>query len=186
MRRYSSTPSPLQKERQVRPDEPIIDPTADKDERGLFGRFWDWLNRPPETESEKAMMDFGAGFGDSMTFGLSKKVRQLIGTDEFTNYEGDAYKRGQQAEGFTPRGLGGKLALKLGIKRGARKTLKIDPTKPAQEVLPGDLKREFPSQHLDKSLNEIKNLLRQSSGMEKRILQKAKKILEQSDRLLRR
>ena len=99
----------------------VIDPAGEKP--GILERFWNWLNRPPETEFEKAMMDFGAGFGDSMTFGSAKKVRQIIGTDETTNYEGDAYKRGQQAEGYTPRGLGRKLALKLAIKRGANKAL---------------------------------------------------------------
>ena len=99
----------------------VIDPTGEKP--GILERFWNWLNRPPETESEKAIMDFGAGFGDSMTFGLSEKVRQVIGTDENVDYESDAYKRGQQAEGYTPRGLGKKLSLKLGIKKGARKTL---------------------------------------------------------------
>jgi hypothetical protein len=57
-----------------------------------------------------------------------------------------------------------------------------DPTKPAKEVLRGRLKREFPSEHLD-SLNEIKEKLRAATGAEKRKLQKAKKLLEQQDRL---
>jgi hypothetical protein len=66
----------------------------------------------------------------------------------------------------------------------AAKALAIDPTRPANEVLPGSLRREFPGQHLNKSLNQIKDLLRTASGAEKRSLQTAKKILEQSERLL--
>jgi len=66
----------------------------------------------------------------------------------------------------------------------AAKAARIDPTKPANEVLPGSLRREFPGQHLNKSLNQIKDLLRTASGGEKRSLQTAKKILEQSERLL--
>jgi hypothetical protein len=67
---------------------------------------------------------------------------------------------------------------------GSSGSSKIDPTKPANEVLLGSLRREFPGQHLNKSLNEIKELLRTASGEEKRSLQTAKKLLEQSERLL--
>ncbi|WP_437997659.1 hypothetical protein WMF26_44235 [Sorangium sp. So ce185] len=66
----------------------------------------------------------------------------------------------------------------------SRAASRIDPTKPAREVLPGSLRREFPGKHLDKSLNGIKDALRTESGAEKRSLQTAKKILEQSERLL--
>jgi len=41
-------------------------------------------------------------------------------------------------------------------------------------------------QHLNRSLNEIKELLRTASGEEKRSLQTAKKLLEQSSVFLRR
>jgi len=51
-------------------------------------------------------------------------------------------------------------------------------------VLPGSLRREFPGQHLDKSLNEIKEALRTAKVADKRSLQTAKKILEQAERLL--
>ena len=64
------------------------------------------------------------------------------------------------------------------------KSCPIDPNKPANEVLPGKLKREFPGEHLDKSLNMIKDALKIADGTEKRSLQKAKKILEQIDRLM--
>ncbi len=60
----------------------------------------------------------------------------------------------------------------------------FDPSKAAKHVLPGRLKREFPSQYLDKSLNEIKDMLKNATGAEKRALQKAKKILEQQERLM--
>jgi hypothetical protein len=60
----------------------------------------------------------------------------------------------------------------------------IDPTKPAREVLPGRVKRQFPGEYLDHSLREIKALLKKASGKEKRSLQKAKKLLEQLPRLL--
>lgn len=63
---------------------------------------------------------------------------------------------------------------------------RIDPAKPAQDVLPGGLRREFPSQHLQKSLNEIKDLLRDATGEDKRSLQTAKKLLEQAPRLLQK
>ena len=59
-----------------------------------------------------------------------------------------------------------------------------DPNRAAKDVLPGSLRREFPSQYLDKSLNEIKDMLRVAKGNEKRALQKAKKLLEQQERLM--
>jgi hypothetical protein len=52
---------------------------------------------------------------------------------------------------------------------------KIDPDKPASEVLRGGAKREFPGEHLN---------LKTADGATKRSLQKAKKILEQQDRIL--
>jgi hypothetical protein len=58
-----------------------------------------------------------------------------------------------------------------------------DPTKPAHEVLKGRLQREFPSEYLNESLSEIKSKLKRATGAEKRKLQKAKKLLEQQDRL---
>ena len=68
---------------------------------------------------------------------------------------------------------------------GADTTIvRIDPNKPARDVVPGSLRPEFPGEHWDKSLNEIKELLRKAGGKEKNSLQKAKKILEQADRLL--
>jgi hypothetical protein len=59
----------------------------------------------------------------------------------------------------------------------------IDPTMPAKDVLTGTTKKKFPGEYLDNSLNEIKDLLRGASGPEKRKLQTAKKLLEQSSRL---
>jgi len=61
---------------------------------------------------------------------------------------------------------------------------KVDPDKPARDVLPGRLKREFPGEHSDKSLNQIKDALKFAQGAEKKSLQKAKKILEQLNRLM--
>jgi hypothetical protein len=58
-----------------------------------------------------------------------------------------------------------------------------DPTKPAKDVLPGSLKKRFPGEFLDKSLNEIKELLKTAKSAAKRKLQTAKKILEQQYRL---
>lgn len=69
-------------------------------------------------------------------------------------------------------------------KGGEQAAPRIDPTKPANEVLPGSLRREFPGQHLGKSLNDIKGALRTAEGADKKSLQTAKKILEQSERLL--
>jgi RHS repeat-associated protein len=60
----------------------------------------------------------------------------------------------------------------------------IDPNAPAKDVLPGSLKREFPAQHLDSSLNQVRELLKTAKGKEKVALQKAKKLLEQAGRLL--
>jgi hypothetical protein len=68
--------------------------------------------------------------------------------------------------------------------RASSSTPKIDPDKPASEVLRGQAKREFPGEHLNKSLNEIKEELKSAEGPAKRSLQKAKKILEQQDRIL--
>jgi hypothetical protein len=67
----------------------------------------------------------------------------------------------------------------LGARRGP-----VDPTRPARDVLSGSLKRYFPSQHLGKSLNDIRRALRGAKGLEKRTLQTAKKLLEQQGRLL--
>jgi hypothetical protein len=60
----------------------------------------------------------------------------------------------------------------------------LDPTKPADQVLPGSLRREFPGEHLGKSLNDIREALKSATGKAKRSLQTAKKILEQAGRLL--
>jgi len=60
----------------------------------------------------------------------------------------------------------------------------VDPNKAAKDILPGRLRREFPSQYLGNSLNEIKDMLKTASGPRKRALQKAKKLLEQSPRLI--
>jgi hypothetical protein len=60
----------------------------------------------------------------------------------------------------------------------------VDPNRPAGEILPGSLKREFPSEFLGNSLNEIKHMLRTATGPAKRALQKAKKLLEQIPRLM--
>jgi hypothetical protein len=60
----------------------------------------------------------------------------------------------------------------------------IDPTKPAQDVLPGSLKRRFPSEYLGYSLNDIKESLQTATGATKTKLQSAKKILEQAPRLM--
>jgi len=58
-----------------------------------------------------------------------------------------------------------------------------DPTKPAREVLSGKLKREFPSELLGNSLNEIKSKLKVAKGVEKIKLKKAKKLLQEAKRL---
>jgi hypothetical protein len=67
-----------------------------------------------------------------------------------------------------------------------KKAIPFDPTKKAQDVLPGSIKREFPSEYLGKSLNDIKDLLdnlpRDADGKLKQKLQKAKKLLEQQER----
>jgi hypothetical protein len=55
--------------------------------------------------------------------------------------------------------------------------------KRARDILTGTAKKRFPSDYLDKSLNEIKELLQKASGPEKRKLQTAKKLLEQGKRL---
>lgn len=61
---------------------------------------------------------------------------------------------------------------------------KVDPNKPASEVLRGGAKREFPGEHLNKSLNEIRELLKTADGATRCSLQKATRFLEQQDRIL--
>ena len=56
--------------------------------------------------------------------------------------------------------------------------------KAAQDILNATLKRKFPSQHLDKSLNQIKDLLKTAKGKDKASLTRAKKALEQGVRLM--
>jgi hypothetical protein len=70
------------------------------------------------------------------------------------------------------------------ISRASNSAPKIDPDKPASEVLRGKAKREFPGEHLDKPLNQINELLKSAEGEANRSLQKAKKSLEQQDRIL--
>lgn len=70
------------------------------------------------------------------------------------------------------------------IAKGLKAAKAARAAKPAKEVLPGPLRREFPGEHLDKSLNEIKDLVRTAEGAGKKSLQKAKKLLEQADRLM--
>lgn len=60
----------------------------------------------------------------------------------------------------------------------------VDPTRVAQDILPGSLKRESPSAYLGNSLNEIKDMLKTATGQTKREFQKAKKLLEQIPRLM--
>jgi len=54
---------------------------------------------------------------------------------------------------------------------------------PAEDILPGRLKRVYPGEYLGHSLKEIKEKLKSAKGSEKKVLQKAKKILEQQERL---
>ena len=70
----------------------------------------------------------------------------------------------------------GKWGLKKWIKGGWK-------SKAAKDVLSGTLKREFPGQYLNMSLSEIKKALKGAIGPEKKALQKAKKLLEQQERL---
>lgn len=55
---------------------------------------------------------------------------------------------------------------------------------PAEDLLPGTLKRDLPSDYLDKSLSQIKDLLKHAEGPEREALQKVKKALEQTTRLM--
>ena len=59
----------------------------------------------------------------------------------------------------------------------------MDPTKPAKDVLSGTAKKRFPSEFLNRSLNDIKAQLENATGQLKRKLQTAKKLLEQGTRL---
>ena len=59
-----------------------------------------------------------------------------------------------------------------------------DILKPAKDILPSSLKREFPAEHLNKSLSQIQKELKSAKGATKQSLQKAKKLLQQSKRLL--
>lgn len=61
--------------------------------------------------------------------------------------------------------------------------MSVDPEKSAKDVLSGTTKRKFPAEFLDRSLDEIKDLLKHATGKEKRKLQTAKKLLEQGERL---
>jgi len=47
----------------------------------------------------------------------------------------------------------------------------------------GEVKRNFPRQHLDKTLTQIKDALKGAKGPAKNSLQKAKKIIENAERL---
>lgn len=54
----------------------------------------------------------------------------------------------------------------------------------ARDVLPGRFHREYPEEHMGKSLNEIKKELRSAKGALKDSLQKAKKLLQDTGRLV--
>lgn len=86
-----------------------------------------WLDWEDWDLSEAA--DFAAGVGDGISFGLTKKIRQATGADQFVNPCSGAYKVGDAVGVGVDLALGGKGLLKNLAKRGARKAAKKAPKK---------------------------------------------------------
>lgn len=99
------------------------------------------------------------------------------GAGNFTEAFGDIDEPGSAPFDFTDiiapiKGFGKKAAKEAGKK--------------AKDILSGKLKREFPSQFLEKSLNEIKRLIKKPGTQNLKDLRKAKKILQEQERLQRK
>ncbi len=86
---------------------PHNSPTVYVDPLGL----WDWVR-----DGLEPLSDFSAGFGDSLTFGGTRKIRQMMGTDSVVDHCSTAYKVGEYTE------VAGEIALTGGsaaMKRAA-------------------------------------------------------------------
>ncbi len=83
---------------------PSNSPTIYLDPLGL----WDWVR-----DGLEPLSDFSAGFGDSLTFGGTRKIRQMMGIDGVVNHCSPAYKTGEYTEVATEIALtGGSAALR--------------------------------------------------------------------------
>jgi RHS repeat-associated protein len=61
------------------------------DEPGLASRFIDWAT----TDGLQTASDFAAGWGDTLSLGLTRKIRQKMGTDDAVNPCSNAYRAGE-------------------------------------------------------------------------------------------
>ena len=83
---------------------PSNSPTIYLDPLGL----WDWVR-----DGLEPLSDFSAGFGDSLSFGGTRKIRQMMGIDGVVNHCSPAYKTGEYTEVATEIALtGGSAALR--------------------------------------------------------------------------
>ena len=132
----------------------------------------DWI--PVWGPAKRAGYEFGEGHFWNGTAYTLLGIAEAWGIGALLGKAGKAGKalyRGHKAR----KGAKGKKA--ADAKRAADKGRK------ASELVSGKLKREFPSEHLNKTPNEIEKALKNATGKEKKSLQKAKKLLQQQERL---
>ena len=97
-------------------------------EDGFIATVRDFIFAPPDSDFERSIFNAGAGLGDSATFGLARKIRELLGTDEGIDEDSESYKIGANLDLRNPKRLVADVAeifqkglIKLGIKKGLRK-----------------------------------------------------------------
>jgi RHS repeat-associated protein len=103
------------------------DPINNTDPWGLYS--WD--------EFLQDAANFSAGFGDSLTFGLTDWIRDQMGTNDVVDKCSGAYKWGERAEiGFELASMGASAALK-GLARGAARREVYNAARRATRNFPG-------------------------------------------------
>ncbi len=83
--------------------------------KGAGNKAWDWAT----TDGLQSLSDFSAGFGDTISFGLTRKFRQWQGYDDVVDTDSGAYTVGEYSGYAWDIAAGGAVA-KGGVKLGAR------------------------------------------------------------------
>ena len=105
-----------------------LNPIKASDKTGLG--VWDWIHdkvlEPAADFIDKHGIDDAvAGFGDSLSFGLSRKARQGLNVDSTIDYESTAYRGGSVAGTAWGFATGGAGAYSLGKTVGAVRAAKV-------------------------------------------------------------
>ncbi len=118
----TTNPSILEQNNGTNRADRVIDPSQGGED-GFIATVKDFIFGPPDSDFERRILDAGAGLGDSVTFGVSGKIRELLGTDENIDEDSTSFTVGENLDLLNPKGLVvgiGKKTLKLGAKEGGR------------------------------------------------------------------